>query len=247
MIQVLNRAFDILEYIAQNTAKIYTLSEIADHLKLNHATCANIIKTMVQRNYIEQIGHKKGYRLGFMTYQLNGESFYEKELIAAAKEEMKNLTQKLNETSLLGIRKKNIRVSLYQEMSDNDLMVKSKVEKHLYSSASGRMLLAMMAETDRDAFVAEYGLPSKEQWENASSLRKFNEAIRRIQDMGYATQISEVHIAGIAVPLYRKQEPIASLSIFLPEPRLNPAKEKEIVNALLYSAKVISKKLVGEK
>ena len=65
MIQVVNRALDILEFIAKDKNKIYSLTEIADALELNHATCANIIKTMVNRNFIDQIGHKKGYRLGF--------------------------------------------------------------------------------------------------------------------------------------------------------------------------------------
>lgn len=244
MIQVINRAFDILELVAKEPTKIFSLTEIADELALNHATCANIMKTMVYRNYIEQIGHKKGYRIGFMAYQLNGESLYEKELIAAAKHEMHALTKKLNETSLLGIRRKDIRVSLHQEMSDNDLMVKSKMEKHVFVSASGRLLVAVLTDSERADFLLKYGLPSPEQWMEASTGKGFEKEVATIVKQGYAKQISEAHIVGFAVPIMKEQEVLASLSVFLPEARVNNGKEKEIVEALKKSAMIINRKLV---
>jgi DNA-binding IclR family transcriptional regulator len=74
MIQVLHRAFDILELCASDKEKAHTLSEIAEKLQLNPTTCANIIKTMVTRNYLEQVGYKKGYRLGAKAFHLTGKS-----------------------------------------------------------------------------------------------------------------------------------------------------------------------------
>jgi DNA-binding Lrp family transcriptional regulator len=114
MIQVINRAFDIMEYIARDAKKEYALSEIADALKLNHATCANILKTMVERNYLEQAGYKKGYRLGHMMQQITGNNSYEQELLAASIEEMEKMTSRMNETSLLAILRKDIRIALHQ-------------------------------------------------------------------------------------------------------------------------------------
>ena len=64
MIQVINRALNILEIIAHDHNKEWGLSEIANELELNHGTCANILKTLVQRGYVEQMGLKKGYKLG---------------------------------------------------------------------------------------------------------------------------------------------------------------------------------------
>ena len=72
MIQVLNRAFDILEMCAKNAEKVYSLSEIADQLQLNRTTCANIVKTLVTRNYLEQTGYRRGYRLGSKVFHLAG-------------------------------------------------------------------------------------------------------------------------------------------------------------------------------
>ncbi|QNL47956.1 helix-turn-helix domain-containing protein [Olivibacter sp. SDN3] len=244
MIQVINRAFDILELLSKEPKKVFSLTEIANELELNHATCANIMKTMVHRNYIEQLGHKKGYRIGYMAYQLSGESLYEKELIKAAKDEMYKLTHALNETSLLGVRRKDIRVSLHQEMSDNDLMVKSKIEKHVFSSASGRMLVAALGAAEREDFIKQYGLPTRELWPEASTAAGFGREVKKIIEQGFAKQISEAHIVGYAVPIAKKQLVVASLSVYLPEARVNDKKEKTIVKALKQTATAIDKKLV---
>src|SRR3546814_13991686 len=94
MIQVLHRAFDILEFIARDNTKAFPLGEIASELGLNHATCANIIKTMVTRNYLEQLGPKKGYKLGYMAYQVVGNSSVDDKLNRAASEPMENMDER---------------------------------------------------------------------------------------------------------------------------------------------------------
>jgi len=59
MIQVIGKALDILELLAKDPDKVLTLSEVANTFNLNHGTCANIIKTLVDRNYVEKLPAKK--------------------------------------------------------------------------------------------------------------------------------------------------------------------------------------------
>ncbi|HLT71828.1 MAG TPA: IclR family transcriptional regulator C-terminal domain-containing protein [Cyclobacteriaceae bacterium] len=243
MIQVVNRAFDILEYIARDKNKIFSLSEIADTLKLNHATCANIIKTMVQRNYLEQMGHKKGYRLGFMTFQITGSDTYDQELLKAAKPAMESLTKKINETCLLGILKRDVRFALHQVSGNHDLIVKSSTEKAACNSASGRLLVAMQSKEKLQEFVERYGLPSAEFWKEASTTRGFNTEILKIQRDGYTVQTTKTHISGIAVPVYKAKEVVASLSVYLPESRFNEKIKKDILDQLNKTSEIISRKL----
>lgn len=243
MIQVVNRAFDILEFIARDKNKIYTLTEIADGLKLNHGTCANIIKTMVQRNYLDQIGHKKGYRLGFMTFQVAGNTSYEQELLKAAVPEMEKLTQSINETSLLGVLKKDIRVAIHQVSSNHDLNVKSSGEKAAYNSASGRVLIAMLDEPLLAEFVEKYGLPSADFWKEASTARTFKTEIEKIRQSGFAKQTTKTHIVGIAVPIFKRKNAVASLSVYLPESRFSDKIHRDTLVALNKTAEVISRKL----
>src|SRR5574340_1645545 len=101
MIQVINRALDILEFLASEPERPKSLSEIAEKLDLNSGTCANIIKTLVNRRYVEKLDKKRGYFLGAKAYGLTGNDGYKKDLIGAAKEILEGLTKKLNENSLL--------------------------------------------------------------------------------------------------------------------------------------------------
>jgi len=70
MIQGINKAFNILEFIANDPGKEYSLTEISDSLKFQRNTCANILKTLVSRGYVDQPKPKGGYKLGEMLYQL---------------------------------------------------------------------------------------------------------------------------------------------------------------------------------
>src|SRR5690242_10957755 len=112
MIQVIHRALDILELVSDEPGKSKTLTEIADQLHLNHGTCANILKTLVSRNYIEKLPGKKGYQLGHMTTELSGKKNLRERLVSSAREEMENLTKKFNENTLLSILKGNQRVAI---------------------------------------------------------------------------------------------------------------------------------------
>ena len=123
MIQVIHRGLDILELIAQDRSRLYTLNEISTKLELNKATCANIIKTLVTRGYLEQEGRMTGYRLGSMSYMLTGNYTHKQELLAAAMEPMNSFSDLLNESCILSILKDNNRIVLLEIKSTHDPQV----------------------------------------------------------------------------------------------------------------------------
>ena len=55
MIKVIDKALNILELLANEQNKKFQLGEIADTLKMDHGTCANIIKTLAARGYVDYI------------------------------------------------------------------------------------------------------------------------------------------------------------------------------------------------
>src|SRR5690554_7672569 len=101
MIQVINRALNILELVSKEKEREYSLSEIASTLNLNVSTCANIIKTLVNRGYLEQQGRKQGYKLGAQAFYLTGNYSNKKELLRVSMEPLKALRDKLNESCIL--------------------------------------------------------------------------------------------------------------------------------------------------
>lgn len=243
MIQVINRAFDIIELISREPKRAFSLSEIADELHLNHGTCANILKTMVTRNYLEQIGPKQGYKLGYMFYQILGETSFEDKLQRASRDTMENLTHETKETCLLAILKKENRVILHQVQSDRDLMVKTALEKEAYNSASGRLLIAMLQETELEDFVSKYGLPLKSVWPEANTIAKFHAQLKLIKKQGYARHLPTSHIFGLACAIERGGNCVASLGIYLPVSRLTKQNEKFFLKELKNAAEKIGQKM----
>jgi DNA-binding IclR family transcriptional regulator len=245
MIQVIHRAFDIIELCSKNRDRELTLSEIADKLELNHGTCANIIKTMITRNYIEQLGYKKGYRLGPMISQLAGSASLKQELIQAAKSPMEQLVNELNETCLIGIMRKsdNKRVVLHQVHCNQDIVVRTAIEKEIYNTTTGRVILAYMAEKEMEKVIQKHGLPSFTLWHEADTREKLDQELARIRREGFAFQRTPTHIVGLAVPVFRAGVVIAGLSIYMPEMRYAESMKELAVSRLIEAGKQIDERL----
>ena len=246
MVQVLIKAFDILELVAQRNGQSITLTEIANELELNQATAANINKTLVHKGYLEHIGKKKGYRLGPAAYRLTNDVPYGQDLVNAAREAMEKLTTKLNESCLLGVLRNYKRYILHVVNSEQEIQVKMRSERNVYETASGRLLLAYLSEKELERFIQHNGLPDPALWEEASSMEKLLEALAQIKNEGMAmTFMGNRHVRGFAVPIVVNGAVVAGLSVFLPEYRCIPAHQKDIVQALKESAERISEKLNG--
>lgn len=243
MVLVIVKALDILEFVARDQSRTFTLTEIAEALQLNQATCANILRTLVEKSYVEHVGRKKGYRLGPMAYNLTGSQAYGQNLVLAAKDEMEALTARLNETSLLGVLRNHKRYIVHLVNSDQDLQVRSRTERNVYETATGRVLLAYLPDKEREAFVHINGLPPEDIWPGAETEAGLAEALRRIRTDELATTHSKSHIIGLAVPIRSGGRVVAALSIFLPEIRCSAQRKKEVVQALREAAERIDERL----
>jgi IclR family KDG regulon transcriptional repressor len=244
MIQVINRALDIIEIIAQNPENPTSLGEIADALGLNHGTCANIMKTLVVRKYLEQVGTKKGYILGSKAYAITGNDAYRKDLIEAAKSEMDKLTEVMNENCLLAVMNGEKRIVIHSTSAEQELQVRTSPEKHIYDAASGRMLLAMLTDTEIERFIAKYGLPSVDIWKEADSTESLKKLLAQFKKEECSLQmLSGRQVIGLAVPIQNGNKTVASLSIYLPEYRYMTSDKSALIHQLKSSALRISLRL----
>ncbi|MDR6562286.1 MULTISPECIES: IclR family transcriptional regulator C-terminal domain-containing protein [unclassified Arcicella] len=244
MVQVIIKAFDILELVARKNGQAISLTEISEELNLNQATVANIINTMVSKGYLEHIGKKKGYKLGLSAYSLTNEVSYEKDLVNAAKDVMDELTKNLNESCILGVLQNFKRYILHVVNSNHDIQVQIRSERNVYETASGRLLIAYLSPKDLDRFLKQNGLPDKLIWEEATTLKGLTNALTKIKEEGVSkTSFKDKHLKGFAVPIFRNDKVVAGLSIFLPEYRCPISRENEIIKNLLNASVTISKKL----
>ncbi len=243
MVLVIIKALDILEWVARDSSRTYSLSEIAEGMQMNQATCVNILQTLVSKNYIEHLGRKKGYRLGPMAYNLTNNMSYSQNLVLAAKEPMEELTAELNETSILGIIRNQKRFIVHLVNSDQDLQVRLRTERNIYETASGRLLLAYLSNRELDSLIQSIGLPTTEVWPAATTPDELRSALAVIRGHELALTESVSHIIGLAVPVRKGGLVVASLSVFLPEVRYTGQRQQEIQAALQRTSQQITARL----
>lgn len=242
MIQVINRAFDILEIMAKDLDREYHLGELADKLKLNHGTCANIIKSMVDREYVEHLGKKRGYRLGNKAYYLTGNFSNKKELLSICIEPMKKLRAKLNESCIVAILKNDSRITLHKESSTHELQAVTNEEKNAYLTATGRAILACLGKKEQDQFIRQYGMPEK-MWPEVKNTKDLTTELNKIKEKQIAIHYADSYIIGIGVPVFKMTKVVASLGVYLPEIRFSYKTQELILTEIKKAAGQISAEL----
>ena len=248
MVLVILKTFDILELVSLRNGQAITLTEIANELGLNQATAANIIKTMVHKGYLEHIGKKKGYRLGEAVHRLTSNKPYGQDLVTAAKEIMESLTEKVNESSILGTLRSYKRYILHVVNSNQEVQVQVRTDRNVYETASGRLLLAYLPEKELARFLQIHSLPDKTLWKEASTPNGLANCLKQIRQEGLVlTQANNRHVRGFAVPVYADDKVVAGLSVFLPDYRYTPAKHHVIVQSLRDASAQITRRLQHDR
>lgn len=243
MIQVVHRALNILEVIANSPQVSFSLSEIADTLHLNHATCANILKTLVNRNYVEQEGMKKGYRLGYMAFQLTAPNSYQTELKEIAIPLIDRLRDKINETVILSIVEGGKRLLIYHAECNHEVQVRTTQETSAYRATTGRIILAHYPPKKLDHFIKTYNMPTDKDWPEVRTKDDLIKALSEIKEKEIEITSNSNHVVSLATLIYKNKSIIASLGIYLPDIRYNKKVEAFLTKELLDTTRQINNEL----
>jgi len=244
MIKVLHKAFDIVELLAASPEKPLALGEIAGRLDLNMATCANIIKTLVARGMVEQIAPKKGYLLGPLAYSLAARGPYRKDIVKAARDAMAVLAEKFRETVVLATLRNGRRYVLHTINVKRILRIEADAPyfTDTYHTATGRLLLAHLGESELAEFLVTHGLPGKS-WFAASNEKKLRLELKRIRKACFAEDVDHPDVAQLAVPVREGEKVVAALGLPLPLVRYRGENKKHIRAAMAAAAGEVSAKL----
>ncbi|MFA7160342.1 MAG: IclR family transcriptional regulator [Kiritimatiellia bacterium] len=241
MIQVLGKAFDMIDFIAQDPRRRKKLKEIAGHFKMNAGTCANILQTMVRHKYLDQADTRGGYLLGPMMYYLSRQSAYRGDLIAAAEEPMGTLAKNVNETVLLATLRGRERFIILQVEGNQSVQVGRDMfmKDTIYQTATGRLLLAHLGEKELKAFMAGNGPPGPS-WPEASSVQKLKAALAEIRSRGWVMNRTASGVIGLAYPVADGARVAAALGLFLPAFRFKGHHKSAIMAGMAEAAAAIS-------
>lgn len=179
-----------------------------------------------------------------MAYNLTNNLSYSQNLVMAAKEPMEALTAELNKTSILGIIRNQKRFIVHLVNSDQDLQARSRTERNIYETATGRLLLAYLPDRELKSFTQNNGLPTSCTWPEAVTPDGLRSVLSVIRDRELAITWSASHIIGLAVPVRKEGQVVASLSVFLPEVRFTNQREQAIQLAQRKTSELITARLL---
>lgn len=245
MIKVLKKALDILEYMGKEPQKTYALSEIANHLNLNIATCSHIVKTLVNNCYIERLPLRKGYTIGPMAYQFSRMGSYRNQLVETAKPLMAQFVKKLQETIVISVLVHGKRFVPHMIHGNRPLQINTDLffYEDIYETATGRLLLAYLPPEELEYTIGVNGT-FKNSWPEASTKEKLSALLEQIRKKGSIILFSPESVA-VAFPIREKNTVVAALGVPLPRIRFKGAHKQALLSDLETISGQISAQLSG--
>lgn len=245
MIQALDRALRILEFVADRPERDIALGQIARATGLHPATCSHIVKTLTDRGYLEQDAPGRGYRLGPMPFALTRGGAYRRDLAAVAEPYLADLSGRMGESVELSVLRGARRVVVAENEGGGAVAVRAGLvsDRDPFTTASGRLLLAHLGAEALDRLVGRIGLPGEAWGEAAGGRDGLARALEAIRREGWAEILKEGEVVGIASPVFEPRGGVAALGLHLPAYRYEGVHKEEILAAVPKAAADISTEL----
>ena len=199
MVQSLERAFAILDEVAQRPAGV---TAIAERVRLPKSTVARLLATLEQVDAVERFDGAQ-WRIGPGVAALSSTVSPERSLIALARPFLTDLVAELGEDAGLGLPDGNEILYVDQVASDNPVQVRdwTGTRAPMHAVPSGLVLLAEWPEDALDAYLAgELAALTRHTVTDPGRLRK---RLRDVRCAGHAWGLQEFAegIDSVAAPI----------------------------------------------
>ena len=222
------------------------VSELARRLDLGKSTVHRILVTLTAENLLEQDAYSGKYRLGIAMHDLGQAVATRLDLHEAVIPPMEQLRNATGETVQVGVL--DGREVVYVERLDSPQMLRLFMEvgrrNDAHSTATGKCLLAYLAEDDLERTLKGWKLPAHTKYTITSHARlraELNETRKR----GWAENFHEyeVGVMSVAAPVRDLMgRVVASVSVAGPDSRFEPV-IKETPRAVMEVAAMASHRL----
>ncbi len=250
MIQVLGRAFKLLEQIAEDPFRVWSISELAEIIGTSSATCFHIVTTLNKLGYLESLGKRKGYRFGPAINKLCHNSVYRPDLIESVQELMKGFTIEVSEAAVLSVLHGDKRYILCETNAEKPYIMDYHVKTipDIYYTATGRLLLAYLSEAEIRAFIKEQGLPKAVAWPEATTSERFFQELADIRAKERVVLENNQYIVQVAFPIFEATNKVASaIGSFIPKYRFEGEHREVVLNKLMNLVKEASHALLSKQ
>lgn len=230
-IQVLQRAFAILDFLAAREAG---LAELAEATGLQKTTLHNILKTLVELRAVRRTPGG-GYALGPKLMELAEPEFRRVSLQPLAQRIADGLAAELRETVVISALRGVERFIIGFALGPQELTVRLDVttRRSPFDATTGRVLLAHLSAAELERVVEHWGMPG-ELWREVSDRASLGAALAEIRRTGLALQRhSQEEIQTVAAPVMGPDgRPWAAIGIRMPASRFQDGQREQVISGL---------------
>lgn len=231
MIQVIERVEDILLYLASNRDREVPLSEIADSLNINRATCANILKSLKETGFVEQSNYRQGYCIGNTIYTIAGVENDSDRMFRPILSLIDNLCKQVNENVMLVVLKNDKRIIIHSAKANHQIEAKIIDVMKAWPATTAKVIIAQYGIEKLNSYLKLVGMPGKD-WPEVKNKTELLEKLSEIRSQKCYTVINQ-HFACMAAPIFKSGEVVASIGYYLPDIRLTDENKVVLETKLL--------------
>lgn len=214
-----------------------SLAELSARLDTPKSSLFPIVHTMANMNFITFDKNTKLYNIGLNSF-LVGQSYLQKNsTLDCFQTELEHIVTKCSEICQLGILETSQVLYLLKVDSPEPIHLCSNIGKKLpaYCTSLGK---ALLCNYTLDELHSLYPEPFTQFTQNTvKNIESLFEQLKIIKETNISIDYGEVHpdIYCIAVPIFKGNDIIASISVSIPSYRFSDEKKEEITNVLLSS------------
>ena len=237
--QSVQKAIAVSRAFSKEEPKL-SLTDLHKKTGMSVASLQRFVATLVHEGFLHRDEKTKQYQLGLALVFLGRQVEEDSSILTAAKPVLQRLNEEVGESVSLNILDGNERRCLLNLDSKHLLSARAYVGDRapLYAGASAKSLLAFLTDEQIATYLQNVELTAITQ-HTMTNLSELKKQLEEIRALGYATSKSERVLGAnsVSVPILAgPRQPIASVTIVIPEVRYAQYDEQQIIALIKQAA-----------
>ena len=243
------KAFEILRVISQSREGV-GVSALAKDLKMAKSTVHGITSALEDLGAIIRAPLTKKYKIGPTLLELGRLAFSQIDVKDLARPYMEHLMEETEESVFLGVLNRDRITILDIVESRKELKITSPrgTAISIFAGATGKLFLASMEEDQAIEIIRAQELPSYTK-HTITDPDKYLEEIRRVREMGYATDDEEyiLGVMAVAAPIMEDGHMNSAIWVVGFKAGMDEKRMESLIKETKTAAREIGLKIAGDK
>lgn len=232
LIQSVDRALGLLEYIAEHPEGGFSLAELTEHMNMDKSSVFRILATLMKHRLVRQEENRKSYRLGYGVFSLASSLYHQMKITQVASPVLRGVARKTRENAHLAARSGPLAVFIDREQGSNIITANTNIgdTEELFCTAVGKSLICDFSFQEIELLFAKHPL-ERYTPQTITELPLLLQELSRVRSQGYALDIEEYNLNVVCVggPIYDfTGKIVAALGISGPKDRMMAEMERNL-------------------